>query len=177
MHRRYRAAGFLERCRRLRESLDQPAFTTDVIVGFPGETEADFQATCNIVREVGFVHMHVFPFSRRKGTPAAELPDSVAHSVITERKAQLAELEREMAARYMRGLIGRRLEVLVEGPDPERSGWVRGTSCRRVGVAFEGWAPGLIRRLVPVRAIGIDGTVLLARPEAESQRYTLPVLG
>src|SRR5262249_38991124 len=152
-------------------------FTTDIIVGFPGETESDFQATCNVVREVGFLQIHIFPFSSRKGTAAAELPDSVAHSVIAERRARLAELEREMAARYMGGLIGRRLEVLVEGPDPKQTGWVRGTSCRRVPVAFGGWAPGLIRRLVTVRAIGMDGGALLARPESESERYSLPLLG
>jgi len=177
MKRRYRAAGFLERCRRLRSSLAQPAFTTDIIVGFPGETETDFQATCDVVREVGFIQMHVFPFSKRKGTAAAELPESVPHAVVAERRARLAELEREMANRYMHELIGRRLEVLVEGPDPERPGWVRGTSCRRVRAAFAGWAPGLIRRLVPVLALEINGSILLARPEAELQRYPLPLLG
>src|SRR5262249_5990301 len=73
MKRRYRTAGFLERCRRLRVVLDQPAFSTDVIVGFPGETDADFDATCRVLREVGFARIHVFPFSPRQGTPAASL--------------------------------------------------------------------------------------------------------
>src|SRR5262249_2814137 len=68
-----RRAGFLERCRRLREALDQPAFSTDVIVGFPGETDADFEATCRVVREVGFSKVHVFSYSPRQGTPAAAL--------------------------------------------------------------------------------------------------------
>jgi threonylcarbamoyladenosine tRNA methylthiotransferase MtaB len=178
MKRRYRAASFLERCCRLRAALDQPAFTTDIIVGFPGETDADFEATCAVSREVGFVQVHVFPFSRRDGTPAVKLPQSVAPSVIAERRLRLQELERELAARYMRELLGRRLEMLVEGPDPERSGWVRGTSCRRVKVSIEGWAPALVRRLVPVRVTGMAGGVLLGRPEAEVEprRIALPLL-
>jgi threonylcarbamoyladenosine tRNA methylthiotransferase MtaB len=176
MKRRYRAASFLDRCRRLRAALDRPAFTTDIIVGFPGETDEDFEATCDVVREVGFVQMHVFPFSRRRGTAAAELSDSVAPAVVAERRYKLAELEREMAAIYMRGLVGRRLEVLVEGPDPKRGGWVRGTSCRRVTTVFEGRAPALLRRLVPVRVMGVDGDILLARPESDgSRRVPLPL--
>jgi tRNA A37 methylthiotransferase MiaB len=70
----------------------------------------------------------------------------------------------------MRSLIGRRLEVLVEGAEDRRPGFVRGTSCRRVSVAFEGWAPALIRRLIPVRITGIAEDVLLAQLEAEAER-------
>jgi threonylcarbamoyladenosine tRNA methylthiotransferase MtaB len=178
MKRRYRAAGFLERCHRLGAALDQPAFTTDIIVGFPGETDEDFEATCAIAREVGFIHMHVFPFSRRRGTTAAEMLGFVPPPVVAERRTRLAQLERDSSARYMRTLIGRQLEVLVEGRDPERSGWVRGTSCRRVPVAFEGWAPALIRRLVAVHVTGMADGLLLARPEAvaESKRVALPLL-
>src|SRR5262245_32641376 len=92
MRRRYRVAGFLERCRRLRAALDHPAFTTDVIVGFPGETEADFAATCRVVREVGFAKVHIFPYSPRQGTPAADFPDRVPPPVVAERRARLQEL-------------------------------------------------------------------------------------
>ena len=69
---------FIDRCRLVRESLDNPAITTDIIVGFPGETEADFEATCRVSRECGFSKIHIFPFSPRKGTPAAEMTDMVA---------------------------------------------------------------------------------------------------
>jgi threonylcarbamoyladenosine tRNA methylthiotransferase MtaB len=167
MKRRYRVAGFLERCRRLREALNQPAFTTDVIVGFPGETDADFDETCRVVREVGFSKIHVFSFSARRGTPAADFPDQVPPPVIAERRQGLQELERELAAAYHRSLIGRRLDVLVEGSDPHRPGFVRGTSCRYAPVAFEGAVRALIRRRVPVRALGVEDGVVLAHPEPE----------
>jgi threonylcarbamoyladenosine tRNA methylthiotransferase MtaB len=183
MKRRYRAGGFLERCRRLREALDEPAFTTDVIVGFPGETDDDFEATCGVVREVGFCKVHVFSFSPREGTPAASLPGRVPPPVVADRRRRLLHLEQETAAAYFRRLIGRRLEVLVEGSDPRRPGHVRGTSCRYAPVAFEGYAPALVRRLVPVRAAGLADGVILGRPEPRESpagpflgRFALPLV-
>jgi threonylcarbamoyladenosine tRNA methylthiotransferase MtaB len=169
MKRRYRVAGFLERCRRLRTALDRPAFTTDLIVGFPGETEADFEATCRVVREVGFARVHIFSFSPRAGTPAAGFPDRVRPEVVAERRERLLEAGRETAAAYCRGLLGRQLDVLVEGADPDRPGWVRGTSCRYVPVCFEGHAPALVGRRAMVRVVGFNDGVLLGRPEPEPE--------
>jgi threonylcarbamoyladenosine tRNA methylthiotransferase MtaB len=169
MKRRYRAAGFLERCRRLRRSLDQPAFTTDVIVGFPGETDADFDATCAVVREVGFSRIHVFSYSRRSGTPAAEYPEQVPPAVIADRRRRLRAIERELARTYHRSLIGRRLEVLVEGEAPGQPGYVIGTSCRYAATVFAGHAPALIRRLVPVQALAADDRHVYALPEPEAR--------
>jgi threonylcarbamoyladenosine tRNA methylthiotransferase MtaB len=165
MKRRYRVAGFLERCRRLREALDHPAFTTDVIVGFPGETDADFEATCRVVREVGFARLHLFSFSPRAGTPAASLPGRVHPAAVAERRRRLLEIERETAGAYFRSLVGRRLDVMVEGPDPDRTGHVRGTSCRYAPVSFPGHAPALTGRRVGVRAVGVADGVVLGRPE------------
>ncbi len=180
MKRRYRTAGFLERCRRLREALDQPALTTDVIVGFPGEADADFEATCRVAREAGFSKVHVFSYSRRRGTPAADYPNQVPPEVTARRRERLRELERELAEVYHRSLIGRRLEVLVEGADPQRPGRVQGTSCRYAPVRFAGYAPALIRRLVPVRVGGVADGVLLGEPEPEAEpggaRIPLPLL-
>jgi threonylcarbamoyladenosine tRNA methylthiotransferase MtaB len=182
MRRRYRSAGFLERCRRIRAALDRPAFTTDVIVGFPGETEADFAATLQVVREVGFCKVHIFPYSPRAGTSAAALPDSVPPPVKAERRLRLQELERALAREYMHSLLGRQLDVLVEGADPQRPGWVRGTSCRHAPVAFRGYLPALLRRRVPVRVTSLGDGVLLGEPEAGSTllgegRRKLPLLG
>jgi threonylcarbamoyladenosine tRNA methylthiotransferase MtaB len=165
MKRRYRSAGFIERCRRIREALDRPAFSTDVIVGFPGETDEDFEATCRVVREVGFSRVHVFSYSPRQGTAASRLVDSVPPAVKAERRERLLQLEREMADRYYRSLVDMRLDVLVEGADPERPGTVRGTSCRYVPVSFRGHAPALIRRRVPVRVIGVADDALLGEPQ------------
>jgi threonylcarbamoyladenosine tRNA methylthiotransferase MtaB len=174
MKRRYRRAGFVERCRRIRAVLDRPAFSTDIIVGFPGETDADFEETCAVAREVGFARIHVFSYSPRQGTPAARLGQIVPPAVVDRRRERLRELERELAEDYQRGLLGRRLDVLVEGDDPRRPGWVRGTSCRSVAVAFPGHAPALIRRRVPVRAVAVADGVLLGEPEPEDGLRPVP---
>lgn len=161
MRRRYRSAGFLERCRRLRAALVEPAFTTDVIVGFPGETEDDFDQTCRIVREVGFCKVHIFPYSRRAGTAAAECAEQVHPAIIEDRRRRLVELERAVAQDYYRKLVGRCLNVIVEGEDPHRPGFARGTSCRHAQVSFPGHAPALIGKRVEVRAdeAAVDGLV------------------
>src|SRR5579875_1774992 len=111
MKRRYRSASFLERCRRIRAVLDQPAFSTDIIVGFPGETEADFEATCRVVREAGFMRLHLFSYSPRQGTRAASSTDAVPPAVVARRRDHLRQLEQELADTYYRSLLGRRLEV------------------------------------------------------------------
>jgi threonylcarbamoyladenosine tRNA methylthiotransferase MtaB len=184
MKRRYTSAGFIERCRRIAAALDEPAFTTDVIVGFPGETDADFEATCRVVREVGFSRVHVFSYSTRQGTPAAGLREAVPPQVVAERRRRLLALEAELADAYHRRLLGRRLDVLVEGADPARPGFARGTSCRYAPVAFPGHAPALLRRVVLVRAVGVAGGVLLGEPEPDAVppaerpgRIGLPLVG
>jgi threonylcarbamoyladenosine tRNA methylthiotransferase MtaB len=165
MKRRYTSAGFLERCRRLRAVLDRPAFTTDVIIGFPGETDADFEATCRVVREVGFAKVHAFSFSPRAGTPAATLPDQVPAGVVAERRQRLLDLERQTNETYLRSLIGRTLDVLVEAADPGQADRVMGTSCRYVPVRFTGHLPALLRRRVPVRVVGVNDGILSGQPQ------------
>ena len=186
MKRRYTRAGFLERCRRIRAALNQPAFSTDVIIGFPGETDEDFEATCSALREVGFCKVHVFSYSPRQGTPAAELKETVPPPVVARRRETLRRLERELAWEYQRSLLGRTLDVLVETADSARPGNVVGTSCRYVPVSFRGYFPALVRRRVPVRAVAVgeDG-VIVGEPEIEGEqtvsvpretRWSLPVV-
>jgi threonylcarbamoyladenosine tRNA methylthiotransferase MtaB len=177
MKRRYRSTGFLERCRRLRQALDRPALTTDVIVGFPGETDADFEDTCRVARAAGFSRIHVFSYSRRRGTPAADYPEQVPPPVVAERRERLRQIERELANAYHRSLLGSRLEVLVEGADARRPGHALGTTCRYAAVSFEGHAPALIRRLVPVRITGTAEGLLLGCPEPEPDLQTLSPSG
>jgi threonylcarbamoyladenosine tRNA methylthiotransferase MtaB len=167
MKRRYRSASFLQRCWRIKQALDQPAFTTDVIVGFPGESEADFAQTCRVLREVGFCKIHVFPYSPRTGTPAAEFPEQVHPSVLHDRRQRLAELERELAQAYCRSLVGRHLDVMVEGEDPLRPGHSRGTSCRYAPVSFPGHAAALVGKRVRVRADQAADGLLVGEPVAD----------
>jgi len=140
MRRRWSARMFLERCEMVRRSLDQPAFTTDVIVGFPGETDEDFEQTCRLVREAGFSKIHIFPFSPRRGTPAAEMPDRVPDHVRAARGKQLAAIERELREEYFRSLIGRNLRVLLEAHLDATAEHAVGTSCRYAPVEVPGHA-------------------------------------
>ncbi len=167
MKRRYRSGGFLERCRRIKDALDRPAFTTDVIVGFPGETDADFQATCQVARQVGFAKIHVFSYSPREGTPAAGFADQVPPAVIAQRREHLRALEKELTQAYNQSLVGRHLDVMVEGEDPRRPGNCLGTSCRAAPVSFRGFAPTLVGKRVPVRAERAEGGVVIGEPETE----------
>jgi len=128
MRRRWSSRMFIERCQLVRETLDNPAITTDVIVGFPGERDAEFEATCRVSRECGFSKIHIFPFSPRKGTPAAEMPQHVSPEVKNDRWQRLTEVESELRVVYFRSLIGRRLTMLVEGEIAP--GCWAGTSCR-----------------------------------------------
>jgi threonylcarbamoyladenosine tRNA methylthiotransferase MtaB len=130
MRRRWSSRMFLDRCRLVKEALDLPALTTDVIVGFPGETEADFQETCRVSREAGFSKIHIFPFSPRKGTPAAEFPNHVSATEKSERVQRLTELEQSLRQDYFRSLLGRTLSVLVEGASEIEPRHSLGTSCR-----------------------------------------------
>lgn len=150
MRRRYSMAKFLDKMEQMRERLDHPAFTTDVIVGFPGETDAEFEETLEACRKARFMKIHVFPFSQRKGTPAADFPDQVKPEVRKERCRILAELERDLAEDYYRTLVGRELEVLVEREARDKPGWVRGTDRRYAPVELPGTSHD-IGAFVPAR--------------------------
>jgi threonylcarbamoyladenosine tRNA methylthiotransferase MtaB len=156
MRRRWPVAQFVECCARISQSLDHPALTTDVIVGFPGETQEDFAATCRVVEELGFSKLHVFRFSPRRGTPAAEMPDQVPEVIKRQRAAELAELGESLRRRYFESLAGRKLQVLVETPAPDRPGWLVGTSGRYTPVELAGGGE-LIGRLVTVTAGPVVG--------------------
>jgi len=160
MRRRWGSRLFIDRCRLVRESIDNPAITTDIIVGFPSETEVDFEATCRVARECGFSKIHIFPFSARKGTPAAEMTDMIAPQVKSERCERLADIEGELRKAYFRSLLGRRLTVLVEGAsEAAEGGWV-GTTCR--------YAPAKLTRdgfvagdLVQVQSVAVCGDAIV----------------
>lgn len=159
MRRRWGARRFVDRCRLARETLDQPALTTDVIVGFPGETAADFEATCQVCDEVGFSKIHVFPYSRRNGTTAAEMPDQIPPDVKAARVDRLDELADGWRARYYRTLLGRRLQVLVEPAAAPRVGWSVGTACRYAPVEIPAELP--VSRLADVIATEVRDDRLL----------------
>ncbi len=113
MRRRYSPSQFLRTIERIRGKIDEPSFTTDVIVGFPTETDAAFDQTLDLCRRVGFSRIHIFPYSHRRGTDASLLPDLPA-SVKKARHAALRELADELTDRYGARFVGRDVDVLVE---------------------------------------------------------------
>ena len=114
MNRRYTAEEYYEKCELLREVFDHPALTTDVIVGFPGETEEEFRESKAFLEKVNFYETHIFKYSRRQGTKAAEMKDQVAEPVKTERSNQLIALGKVNKKAFEDRLIGQTVEVLME---------------------------------------------------------------
>jgi len=156
MRRRWASGRFVERCRRICETLDEPALTTDVIVGFPGETDADFEATCRVVEEVAFSKLHVFRFSPRQGTAAADMPDQVSGSEKHRRAAELARVGDRLREEFFSRLAGREVQVLIESAVSDRPGTVLGTSARYVPVEMPG-RPEMVGSLARVTATDIVG--------------------
>ena len=128
MKRRWTRRHIIDRCQLVKSELHLPAFTTDVIVGFPGETEADFADTIDACRQIGFSKIHMFPFSPRKGTPAAEMENQISKKIKSERGAEIAALEKELKREYFESLVGENLQLLVEKVNGDKT--VTGTSCR-----------------------------------------------
>jgi tRNA-2-methylthio-N6-dimethylallyladenosine synthase len=144
MRRTYDRRRYMDRVALIREHLPDAALTTDIIVGFPGETEEDFRQTMEIVEEVGYDGAFTFIFSPRRGTEAAEIADGIVpHPVKVERMERLVELVQRRARERAQRFVGRTLEVLVEGgsrTDPER---LRGRTRHNKVVNFGGLAaPG-----------------------------------
>jgi threonylcarbamoyladenosine tRNA methylthiotransferase MtaB len=136
MRRRWGTQTFLQRCNLVRETLDNPAITTDIITGFPGETDAEFNEGLATIRSAAFSKIHVFPFSARKGTPAADMDDQLPKSLKKQRGREIATLGKELQPAYYQSLIGRKLEVLVEAEDRDKPQHYVGTSCRYAPVEF-----------------------------------------
>nr|WP_225941869.1 tRNA (N(6)-L-threonylcarbamoyladenosine(37)-C(2))-methylthiotransferase MtaB [Sporosarcina limicola] len=114
MRRKYTMEFFADRLDRLREALPQLAITSDVIVGFPGETEEEFMETYNFIKEQGFSELHVFPYSKRTGTPAARMGDQVDEAVKNERVHRLIELNDQLAKQYAFSFEDEVLEMIPE---------------------------------------------------------------
>jgi threonylcarbamoyladenosine tRNA methylthiotransferase MtaB len=117
MCRQYSADEFKEKIALIKSRLDRPAITADVIVGFPGETDADFEATVELAKEAGFAKMHVFSFSKRAGTAAAGLQGTVNNRVIKERSQILRDLDAELGYKFRQQFVGETAEILVENSD------------------------------------------------------------
>jgi tRNA-2-methylthio-N6-dimethylallyladenosine synthase len=158
MRRTYDRRRYLDRVALIREHVPDCALTTDIIVGFPGETEADFAETLDVVEEVGYDGAFTFIFSPRRGTEAAQLADDVPHSEKVERMERLVEVVQRRAHERAQRFVGRELDVLVEGPSRHDPARLRGRTRHNKVVNFDGLAqPG---QIVPVRVTAATSQTL-----------------
>ena len=148
MRRQYLSAGYLEAVDHLRSVFPDAAFTTDILTGFPGETEEEFNETREMIRKVGFARIHVFPFSPRPGTPAAEMPGQLSDSLKQSRSRELIALGREVALCYQRQWIGRETVLLPE---------------EQVNNCWEGYSPEYLRIRLNPEAVCVSGEPVRVR--------------
>ena len=140
MRRKYNTAEYGEKIENIRKAMPDVAITTDVIVGFPGETEEMFRNGYRFIEQMQFAEMHVFPYSKRTGTPAARMPDQVDEEVKQSRVHELIDLSERLQLAYARRFVGDVLEVIPErtykgAPD---SGLLSGYSDNYLNIVFEG---------------------------------------
>lgn len=151
MRRRYTADEFRRACALMRWAFPGCAITTDVICGFPGETDEEYQETVDFCREIGFARLHVFPYSARQGTPAAAMPKQVLKAVREDRARKLIAVGNELALNYRQAQMGRTVQVLAEECE---NGAAHGYTAEYMPCAFPGGEPG---KLYAVRVTGADG--------------------
>jgi threonylcarbamoyladenosine tRNA methylthiotransferase MtaB len=152
MRRKYTTAEYREKILRLHEAMSNVAITTDVIVGFPGETDEQFENGYRFIEELGMYQLHVFPYSKRSGTPAARMPDQVPEEVKHERVQRLIDLSNRLTLQYARKFVGEVLEVIPERPykDDPASGLYVGYSDNYLQVAFPA-TPDMVGKVCRVR--------------------------
>lgn len=157
MNRKYDAARYLESVELLRRYFQSPAVTTDLIVGFPGETEAEFAQTLDFIRRCAFSAMHIFPYSKRPGTPAAAMPEQAPNAVKEARAKKAAAVAARMERRYLEQW--KRVEVLFE-EEKDSLWWGHTPQYCRVGVQS---GESLHNQLRTVEVTGVEGSVLLGQ--------------
>ncbi|RYL91571.1 tRNA (N(6)-L-threonylcarbamoyladenosine(37)-C(2))-methylthiotransferase MtaB [Sporolactobacillus sp. THM7-4] len=153
MRRKYTTAFFEEKIESLRKALPDFALTSDVIVGFPGETEEEFEETYHFISRLKFSELHVFPYSQRTGTPAAQMPDQVPDDVKHERVMRLIELSDRLSQEYARKYKDHVLEVIPEEPfnHHEPDGWFVGFTDNYLKVKFHYPSHDIVGKLVRVK--------------------------
>lgn len=154
MKRKYTTEEYMESLERLRNAFPGCAITTDMIVGFPGETEEEFEKSLSFIRQCRFADMHIFPYSRRPGTPAAEMPGQLPNAVKEERSHRAIAVAQDMSETYRRGLIGTAQAVLVEGTEGEHS---VGHAMNYVKIYIPGAYPRNEIQTVAVKSLYGDG--------------------
>ncbi len=162
MNRRYTARAFEDVVTVIRERIPNAAIGADVLVGFPGESEEAFGNTRDLIDRLPLTHLHVFPFSPRPGTPAADFPDPVPHAVIRRRAAALRDLGDRKRRAFFRSCLGGIYPVIVEDPGTGEGAVSRGLADNYLPVSFP--ATGISTGVIRVRAETVDGDGVIGRP-------------
>lgn len=159
MHRPYTTAKFKTLLADIKTRVPDIAITTDVIAGFPGETEADFETTCKFAESCGFSKMHIFPFSARKGTPAEKFAGAVTEAVKKERADILGKIDETMHKAFLQAMVGQNAEVLFEQPAGED--YFEGLTGNYQRVFVKSGGKNLGGEILPVKITAFDGEKLL----------------
>lgn len=159
MHRPYTTAKFKTLLADIKTKVPDIAITTDVIVGFPGETEADFETTCKFAESCGFSKMHIFPFSARKGTPAEKFAGAVTEAVKKERADILGRIDETMHKTFLQAMVGQNAEILFEQPAGED--YFEGLTGNYQRVFVKSSGRNLGGEILPVKITAFDGEKLL----------------
>ena len=159
LHRPYTTAKFKTLLADIKTKVPDIAITTDVIVGFPGETEADFETTCKFAESCGFSKMHIFPFSARKGTPAEKFAGAVTEAVKKERADILGKIDETMHKAFLQAMVGQNAEVLFEQPAGED--YFEGLTGNYQRVFVKSGGRNLGGEILPVKITAFDGEKLL----------------
>lgn len=166
MNRRYSIEEFEEGVQLLRKAYQNVALTTDIIVGFPGETEEEFNTTYQFLKRIKFYKTHIFKYSQRKGTRAAVMPNQVDGNIKEERSRKLIALSDENEREYNKKYIGKEVEVLFEEPHLENGKkFMKGHTTNYIVVKVEGEDQKLENEIKKVKIVNLDGIELIGNLE------------
>ena len=164
MNRRYSIEEFEEGVKLLRNAYPNVALTTDIIVGFPGETEEEFNTTYEFLKRIKFYKTHIFKYSQRKGTRASVMPNQVDGNIKEERSRKLIALSDENEREYNKKYIGKEVEVLFEEPHLENGKkFMKGHTTNYIVVKIEGEDQKLENEIKKVKIVDLDGIELVGK--------------
>jgi len=162
MKRRYNTEQFMKGIQNIRNEFPHAAFTTDILTGFPGETEEEYEETKQMIRKIGFSRIHVFPYSQREGTPAADMPDQLSDAQKEKRARELISLGKEETSRYLASWIGQKSVII---PEEKKDGHWEGYTPEYIRVSLSEDAEAscgtpVAVKLVAVNTSGMDAVIL-----------------
>jgi len=165
MRRPYKNQKFIDICNSMRNARPDLAITTDIIVGFPGETDEDFQQTVKCVKELDFDNCFVFRYSPRVNTPATEMENQLSEQVKEQRNQELLTVVNEIAQRKNAELVGSIQDIIVEGPSKSNKETLSGRTSQNKIVIIEGDAARMTGQVIPVKIESSTGFTLYGTPQ------------